>query len=138
MKKRKLIWLIALVGALVFGLVGCTTKNDEQTGIALDKTELTVTQYDTAMLTLENVNESAEIVWSSSNAAVATVENGVIYGWDFPISRLQKQYSKIKYPTGRELCFKFGKIVNTEEFYPSSNRLIRWRQSIRHKQIICI
>lgn len=89
MKKTKLIWLAALVGAFAFGFVGCKNESNgasnsssssvEQTGIALDKTELTLTQYDTAVLTLEGVNENASITWASSDTAVATVDNGVVY-----------------------------------------------------------
>lgn len=91
MKLKKSI-VITLVLALVslFAVVGCSPKpgpDPEPTPepapapaatITLDKVKAELDVYDTLVLTATKENTDAEIVWSTSNASVATVADGTV------------------------------------------------------------
>ncbi len=91
MKLKKSI-VITLVLALVslFAVVGCSPKpgpDPEPTPepapapaatITLDKVKAELDVYDTLVLTATKANTDAEIVWSTSNASVATVADGTV------------------------------------------------------------
>lgn len=84
--------VITLVLALVslFAVVGCSPKpgpDPEPTPepapapaatITLDKVKAELDVYDTLVLTATKENTDAEIVWSTSNASVATVADGTV------------------------------------------------------------
>lgn len=48
--------------------------------VALNRTSLTMRQFDTETLTVYGANNASDISWYSSNARVATVENGQVVG----------------------------------------------------------
>lgn len=89
MKLKKSI-VITLVLALVslFAVVGCSPKptpDPEPTPepapaatITLDKVKAELDVYETLVLTATKENTDAEIVWSTSNASVATVADGTV------------------------------------------------------------
>ena len=91
MKLKKSI-VITLVLALVslFAVVGCSPKpgpDPEPTPepapapaatITLDKVKAELDVYDTLVLTATKENTDAEIVWSTSNAGIATVADGTV------------------------------------------------------------
>ncbi len=89
MKLKKSI-VITLVLALVslFAVVGCSPKptlDPEPTPepapaatITLDKGKAELDVYETLVLTATKENTDAEIVWSTSNASVATVADGTV------------------------------------------------------------
>lgn len=87
MKLKKSI-VITLVLALVslFAVVGCSPKPGPDPGpdpapaatITLDKVKAELDVYDTLVLTATKENTDAEIVWSTSNAGIATVADGTV------------------------------------------------------------
>lgn len=89
MKLKKSI-VITLVLALVslFAVVGCSPKPTPDpvptpepapaATITLDKVKAELDVYETLVLTATKENTDAEIVWSTSNASVATVADGTV------------------------------------------------------------
>ena len=89
MKLKKSI-VITLVLALIslFAVIGCSPKptpDPEPTPepapaatITLDKVKAELDVYDTLVLTATKANTDAEIVWSTSNAGIATVADGTV------------------------------------------------------------
>lgn len=74
MKKRS-IWLLVamLIATAVFAFAACRKDPEYQ----LSETEITLTVGESKQLSIAPVPEE-EVVWSSSNESVATVENGTV------------------------------------------------------------
>lgn len=74
MKKRS-IWLLVaiLIATTVFAFAACRKDPEYQ----LSETEITLTVGESKQLSIAPVPEE-EVVWSSSNESVATVENGTV------------------------------------------------------------
>lgn len=79
--KTKLFGAVALC-AVALLIASCKGKNDSLTGIALDKSTATVAVGSTITLTASTTpaGASATFAWTSSNTAIATVDNGVVTG----------------------------------------------------------
>lgn len=79
MKTKQILWgLVAAVAAL--GLTACDPKEEPQGGLALNKTsyEMYVGEEYTLKATVDGA--AVEATWSSSDAAIASVEAGVVKG----------------------------------------------------------
>ncbi len=83
--KKTVLTVVALVCALccVFALAACNDKTDKVavTSVTLDKTELSLTVGDSETLTATVAPDDAtdsSVTWTSDNAEVANVENGVV------------------------------------------------------------
>ena len=82
MKKRlftKVLSVLLLIVMSVFGFVGCGGDGEvvEKT-IALDTTTKELVVGDSFTLTATTTPADAQVVWSTSNEAIATVENGTV------------------------------------------------------------
>ena len=79
-----------LVSAMALSAVGGLVACDEEpvqvdaTGITLNRTEMSLVPDGSkgVVATLAPANATTEIKWTSSNEAVATVNNGYVQGWD--------------------------------------------------------
>ena len=85
-RKNTMFLLVALFCALAFAMAACGDKDEPtpppqptpEAKITLDVTDARLDVYETLRLTATTENTDATIVWSSSDSAVATVENGVV------------------------------------------------------------
>ena len=79
-------WFTSVLSALLlvvlslFGLVGCGTTESTEKTIALNASVKELVVGESFTLTATTNPADAEIVWSSSNEAVVTVENGTVLG----------------------------------------------------------
>ena len=79
MKKRlftSVLSVLLLIVMSIFGLVGCGAKEEKK--IALDATTKELVVGESFTLTATTTPEDAEIVWSSSDETVVTVDNGSV------------------------------------------------------------
>ncbi|PJI28203.1 Ig-like domain-containing protein [Prevotella intermedia] len=77
MKKEKIAFFLMLV-SIIFS--ACSNKEDIENSfkIAVTPTSLTLKMGETAMISVNNAPEDAEILWKSSNENVAKVDNGKV------------------------------------------------------------
>ena len=77
MKKEKIAFFLMLV-SIIFS--ACSNKEDIEYSfkIAVTPTSLTLKMGETAMISVNNAPEDAEILWKSSNENVAKVDNGKV------------------------------------------------------------
>lgn len=79
MKKRlftSFLRVLLLIVISIFGFVGCGTQEEKK--ISLDTTAKDLVVGESFSLTATTTPADAEVVWSSSNEAVVTVENGTV------------------------------------------------------------
>ena len=81
---KKFLSFLAVAAVAVAAVLSCEKKEEVivATGISLNPTSLELTVGETATLAVafapENITEKPEVVWSSSNDAIATVREGVV------------------------------------------------------------
>ena len=79
MKKRlftSFLRVLLFIVISIFGFVGCGTPEEKK--ISLDTTAKELVVGESFVLTATTTPSDAEVVWSSSNEAVVTVENGTV------------------------------------------------------------
>lgn len=80
MKKSKLILFVTLLMLLcLVGFAGCSTQSSTpKKSITFSQTSITANVFEQVNLTPQTENISEKIVWSVSDASVATIDNGLI------------------------------------------------------------
>ena len=80
MKKSKLILFVTLLMSLCLVLfAGCSTQSGTpKKSITFRQTSITANVFEQVNLTPQTENISEKIVWSVSDASVATIDNGLI------------------------------------------------------------